>query len=201
MKNLFRKFLCFLACSATTISFSLNFQSEKNDSIQSTKETINKQIALDFYNDLWATNNTKNYKKYMADEYVAHDIGERKGVIEPAIEQKIIADRFWDNGKMKFELDYQIAEGDLVATRWVWNYQPETLIGKLMFGENSIPVINVFRIKDGKIVELWNHRHDIDTGMTKIFTLKGLAVGLLVALIPTTIAFRQRKTIQRLKRK
>lgn len=201
MKNLFPKFLCFLACSATTISFSLNFQSEKNDSIQSTKETINKQIALDFYNDLWATNNTKNYKKYMADEYVAHDIGERKGVIEPAIEQKIIADRFWDNGKMKFELDYQIAEGDLVATRWVWNYQPETLIGKLMFGENSIPVINVFRIKDGKIVELWNHRHDIDTGMTKIFTLKGLAVGLLVALIPTTIVFRQRKTIQRLKRK
>ena len=181
-------------------SFALNFQFHKSDSTKQAIEELNKKLALDFYHDLWATNNTDNYKKYMSDEYVAHDIGDRKNVIEPAIEQKIIADRFWDNGKMDIQLDYQIAEGDLVATRWTWNYKPETLMGKFMFGETSIPIINVFRIKDNKIVELWNHRHDIDTGMTKIFTLKGLAMGLLIALIPTIIVFRQRKTIKHLRR-
>ncbi|WP_228852897.1 ester cyclase [Aegicerativicinus sediminis] len=181
-------------------SFASNFQFHKSDSTKQAIEELNKKLALDFYHDLWTTDNTDNYKKYLADEYVAHDIGDRKNVLEPAIEQKIVADRFWDNGKMDFQLDYQIAEGDLVATRWTWNYKPETLMGKFMFGETSIPIINVFRIKDNKIVELWNHRHDIDTGMTKIFTLKGLAMGLLIALLPTIIVFRQRKTIKRLRR-
>ena len=44
--------------------------------------------------------------------------GDRKGVTEPAIEQKNIADFFWANGDLSGVIDYQIAEGDLVATRW-----------------------------------------------------------------------------------
>ena len=55
---------------------------------------FNKQIAMKFYNDLWATNNTHKYAETVADTYVVHDIGERKNVTEPAIEQKNIADFF-----------------------------------------------------------------------------------------------------------
>lgn len=157
----------------------------------------NKALVLGFYRDLWDTNNTDQYAKYVAETYVAHDIGDRKGVIEPAIEQKVIADRFWDGGRMDFELDYQIAEGDLVATRWTWHYEPETWLTKLMFGSGSIPIINVFRIEDGKIVEVWNHRHDIDTPMTRIFVAQGLLIGLVIALIPTIVAFRLRKKLKR----
>ncbi|MEM9385413.1 MAG: nuclear transport factor 2 family protein [Pseudomonadota bacterium] len=153
----------------------------------------NKALARGFYDDLWFNDRTDRYEQYLAPNYVAHDIGDRKGVTEPAAEQKLIADQFWDNGDMSASsLDYQIAEGDLVATRWTWRYEPETLFGKLLFGSTDIPIINVFRVEDGKIVELWNHRHDIDTGMTKIFMAKGLGVGLLIALIPTLYAFRLR---------
>lgn len=157
----------------------------------------NKQVALKFYNDLWGSNTTHKYAETVADFYVVHDIGDRKNIQEPAIEQKKIADFFWENGDLKFNLDYQIAEGDLVATRWSADFKPKTLFGKFAIGEGNIPIINVVRIKDGKIVEFWNHRHDIDTPQTMKFTIKGLIIGLLFALIPTIIAFRLRRKLKK----
>lgn len=160
----------------------------------------NKDIARNFYQDLWFTNNTDNYKNYVADTYVVHDIGDRKNVTEPAIEQKITADRFWDNGSWDSKINYQIAEGDLVATRWEATYKPSTFLGKIMFGSGTTPIINVFRINnEGKIVEIWNHRHDIDTRQTMQFTVKGFLFGLLIALIPTIIAFRLKRKLKTLR--
>ncbi|SMG39625.1 Predicted SnoaL-like aldol condensation-catalyzing enzyme [Marivirga sericea] len=161
-------------------------------------ENRNKELTLGFYQDLWFTDNTDNYKKYVAETYVVHDIGDRKGVTEPAIEQKIIADRLWENGTWDSKINYQIADGDLVATRWEATYKPETLLGKVVFGAGTIPIINVFRFnEEGKIVEIWNHRHDIDTNRTMMFTIKGLLIGLLIALIPTIIAIRLKRKLKK----
>lgn len=93
-------------------------------------------------------------------------------------------------------MDFQIAEGDLVATRWTWQFKPTTLLGRVIKGRDEIPIINVFRFKDGKIVELWNHRHDIDSGMTIRFTLKGLLIGLLIAVIPLIWAISLRRPLR-----
>ena len=155
----------------------------------------NKEIARNFYQDLWFTNNTDKYIDYVANEYVVHDIFDRKGVTEPAIEQKHIADMFWDQGTLSGKIDYQIAEGDLVATRWNASFKPNTFIGKI-YGMEELAIINVFRIKDGKIVEIWNHRHDIETNQTMRFVFQGLIIGLLIALIPTFIAFRLRRKLK-----
>ncbi|MEL6557714.1 MAG: nuclear transport factor 2 family protein [Bacteroidota bacterium] len=165
---------------------------------QPTQEAINKEIATKFYEDLWFTNNTHKYKDYVADEYVVHDIGDRKGVTEPAIEQKIIADRFWNGGSWDSKIDYQIADGDLVATRWTADYKAESLMAKIMFGTGSIPIINVFRIENGKIVEIWNHRHDIDTNETMLYTIKGLLIGLLLALFPSILAIQYKRKLKKL---
>ena len=161
---------------------------------QESREEKNKKIMLQFYRDLWATNQTHRYSETVADSYVVHDIGDRKNVSEPAIRQKEIADQFWDNGEPRFELDYQVAEGDLVVTRWYAHFTPSTLKGSLMYGNSSIPIINVARIKDGKIVEFWNHRHDIDSGMTLKFTLKGLVIGLVIGLIAAFFSYRYGKS-------
>ena len=155
----------------------------------------NKEIARNFYQDLWFTNNTDKYIDYVAKEYVVHDIFDRKGVTEPAIEQKHIADMFWNQGTLSGKIDYQIAEGDLVATRWNASFNPNTFMGKI-YGMEELAIINVFRIKEGKIVEIWNHRHDIETNQTIRFVFQGLIIGLLIALIPTFIAFRYRRKLR-----
>ncbi|MEM9300552.1 MAG: nuclear transport factor 2 family protein [Pseudomonadota bacterium] len=162
-------------------------------------EDHNRALATAFYEDLWFNNRTERYVDYLADTYVAHDIGDRKGVVEPAIEQKIIADRFWAGGTMSGDIHFQIADGDLVATRWEWRYEPETLLAKMLFGHNSIPIINVFRFdEDGKIVELWNHRHDIDTNMTIIYSARGFALGLVLTLLVGAYAAVLRRRLKRL---
>ena len=170
----------------------------QNDSLPSkSRQERNKEIARNFYQDLWFTDNTDRYVDYVAEEYVVHDIGDRKGVTELAIEQKLTADLFWDNGSWDSKINYQIAEGDLVATRWEATFTPSTMMGKLMIGSGTIPIINVFRInEEGKIVEIWNHRHDIDTPQTLRFTLQGLLIGLVIALIPTVIAIRLKRKLK-----
>ena len=181
------------------LTLQVNVYSQQ-DSLQLKSQTeTNKEIARNFYQDLWFTNNTEKYKDYVADEYVVHDIFERKGLTEPAIEQKNIADMFWENGELNGKIDYQIAEGDLVATRWQASLKPNTFFGKVL-GMENLAIINVFRIKDGKIVEIWNHRHDIETNQTVKFVIKGLLIGLLIALIPTFIAFRLRKKLRAIRK-
>ena len=157
----------------------------------------NKRIARAFYDDLWFSNNTDNYARYVADTYIVHDIGDRKNVTELAVKQKNIADFFWRHGTPSGRFDYQIADGDLVATRVISDFEPETLFGRFVLNHTSLPIINVFRIENGKIVEIWNHRHDVDTAQTIRFTLKGLLIGLLIALIPLIWAFRLRSRLKK----
>ncbi len=181
------------------LAIPMNANSQEDSLSSRSQQEKNKEIARNFYQDLWFTNNTDKYIDYVAEEYVVHDIGDRKGVTEPAIEQKVVADRFWNNGTWDSKINYQIAEGDLVATRWEATYKPSTFLGRVVFGSGTIPIINVFRFNDeGKIVEIWNHRHDIDTPQTMRFTIKGLLIGLLIALIPTILAFRYKRKLKRL---
>jgi predicted SnoaL-like aldol condensation-catalyzing enzyme len=147
-------------------------------------EEANKALARRFYEQVWFSRNPAAIDALVAPVYRVHDIGARKGVREPAAEQKLIAERFWDNGAMGGHIDFQIAEGDLVATRWEWDYRPRSWLMRLAMSgsRNPIPIINVFRYKDGKIVEFWNHRHDFDIGFAaNILRLQGFGAGVLSA--------------------
>lgn len=147
-----------------------------------TRQERNKELARGFYEDLWFSRNTDRYAQYVADEYVIHDIGDTKNVTEPGIAQKEIADFLHANGNMSGSIDFQIAQGDLVATRWQWRFEPTSFLFRLLGGRQPLPIINVFRFRDGKIVEIWNHRHDVDWAWGNVLFYQGLGVGLLVAL-------------------
>ncbi len=127
-------------------------------------ETRNKQVAQKFYEDLWFSNNTSTYADYVAETYVVHDVGPVKGVTENAIKQKEIAETFHGFGNMTGTIDYQIAEGDKVATRWFVSLEPSPEAEAMgMTAVDKVAIINVFRFNDeGKIVEIWNHRHDVE---------------------------------------
>ena len=186
-----------IAAAAQTPTEGGEARSLAPDTVSDSLEARNKALARAFYEDLWFSDRTDRFDRYVADEYVVHDIGERKNVTEAAIRQKEIADFFHAQGDLIGRIDYQIAEGDLVATRWQARFEPSSFWMRLMSGREQIPIINVFRFRDGKIVEIWNHRHDIDTWRGTLPFAKGLGIGLLVALLGWGVAFvqwRQRRT-------
>ena len=132
-------------------------------------ESTNKELAKRFYENVWFTRNLDVVDELVAEEYRLNDIAPDGDIVEAASMQKEVADFFWQNGKMTGEIDFMIAKGDLVATRWNWTFESENFVMTMLGGKKqTIPIINVFRFKDGKIVEIWNHRHDIDTGMANI---------------------------------
>jgi hypothetical protein len=157
---------------------------------QSSDADRNKALARRFYEEVWFKPNLAFVDEVFAPHYVVHDIGDRKGVREEAAEQKEIAGFFWKNGRMSGRIDFQVAEGDYVATRWTWSFQPTTLGMRLMGGDVTIPIVNIMRFENGKVVEIWNHRHDIDAigparmKMAFVFgLLAGIAIWSLTALV------------------
>jgi len=202
-------FISLLIISFLSISISQAAQSSNTEQNRAgvarvtSQEQTNKALARQFYEQVWFSRNLSAVDDLVAPTYVVHDIGDRKGVTEPADEQKQIADFFWQNGEMTGRIDYQIAEGDLVATRWQWEFKPRTWWMKALGGQKQIPIINVFRFRDGKIVEIWNHRHDIDTAQGNILIIQGLIVGLMPTFILAVVTFllwrklrKQRKAIK-----
>ncbi len=151
---------------AVTVPTLTTFNSAEPASAQSAEDTLerNKRLAREFYENLWFTDNTDAYADYVFAEYTVHDLGQRKGVTEAAIEQKNIADLFHSFGELTGEIDYQIAEGDKVATRWFISLDAsEEAKAMGMTDVDRVAIINVFRFDDnGKIVEIWNHRHDVE---------------------------------------
>ena len=154
---------------------------------QGSLEERNKALARRFYEQVWFSRNLHVVDELVAPTYTVHDIGDRKGVTDPAEDQKSIADFFWQHGTMTGRIDYQIAEGDLVATRWQWDFRPQTWwMRALSVGaRNPLPIINVLRFRDGKIVEFWNHRHDIDSGRTNLLFVQGFGTGLVATFLMT----------------
>ena len=162
-------------------------------------EEQNKALARRFYEEVWFKNNPAVVDEIVAPTYIAHDIGARKNSMEPAEEQKKIAAFFWERGTMTGTIDYQIAEGDLVATRWQWYFEPNVWWMKILGGKEHIPIINVFRFRDGKIVEVWNHRHDIDTGQANFIFVKGLVVGIIPSIVLLVFLFLAWRRIRNLR--
>ena len=114
-----------IACSAVAFSLLTGCQSTNQTTVER-----NKAIALAFYEDFWFTQNTDRYTDYVAETYVVHDVGERKGVTEAAIEQKNIADMLHSFGEMTGEIDYQIAEATRSRRAGSSRWNPPSVVGR-----------------------------------------------------------------------
>lgn len=176
-------------------------QESSSSACDAETEEKNKATIRKFYEKLWFSNNPEVADEVFASEYVAHDIGDRKNSKETPEVQKEVAASLWDNGELSGSIDYQIAECDLVATRWQGTFKPSTWWMKWMGGRDTIPIINVVRFENGKVVEIWNHRHDIDTFQGNIPFVKGLLVGLIPSIIFLILSFILWRKLSRSKAK
>jgi len=123
----------------------------------------NKALVRRFYEEVWRRGNVDVAREIFADDYVRHDL--RSTPAEPGGGgmAKIAKDFRAAFPDLSFETEMMIVEGDLVAARWTmtgtntgpWGGQGPT--GKSV----RFSGINIFRIEDGMVVELWNHRDDL----------------------------------------
>ncbi|MBA2463351.1 MAG: ester cyclase [Nocardioidaceae bacterium] len=123
----------------------------------------NKALIRRFYDEVWNQGNLAVADEVFAADYVRHD--HRPGAVPPGPEgQKRIAETFrsaFPDGRMSIEL--MVAEGSFVVAQWTiegthsgtWAAISATG-ARVRFGG-----VNIFRLTDGKVVEIWNHRDDL----------------------------------------
>ncbi|WP_314241223.1 ester cyclase [Empedobacter tilapiae] len=118
-------------------------QTNVNSEIES-----NKEIVLKFYQQMFGDKDLRAVDKYIAPEYIQHNPTVADG---SAAFKKAAEVWFKDAPKNKIDVQHIAAEGDLVFL----HIKDTNLDGSLK------SVIDIFRLKDGKIVEHWDVQQDV----------------------------------------
>ena len=123
----------------------------------------NRSLVRRFYDRVWNRGDVEVATDVFAPDYVRHDLRPARALAGGAGQAKIAAEFRAAFPDLRIVVDLILAEDDLVAARWTtegtntgaWGGRPAT-------GEHvAFSGVNIFRFRDGKVVELWNHRDDL----------------------------------------
>lgn len=123
----------------------------------------NKQLIARFYEEVWNRGNLQFAHEVFAPEYERHDLRPGAAVAGPEGQAKIAGDFRAAFPDLELTIDLLVGEDDLVVARTTatgtntggWAGRPAT-------GRRArFSVVNIFRLRDGKVVEIWNHRDDL----------------------------------------
>ena len=160
-----------------------------------------KAAARRFYEEAWFAQKPEVVDELFAAEYINHDprdpdakAGE-EGRKAPRESQKALArQQAGSTGR----IDFQLAEGDRVMTRWLWSMPLTGAWEKFLAGKDhvEIPVVQVFRFnEEGRIAEVWNLRDDrgIDEQMRlpALYYFEGVVFGVVLALVASWVIRRK----------
>jgi len=123
----------------------------------------NRALVRRFYEEVWNKGNYEVADEIFAEDYVRHDLRPGNPPPGPAGQKKIATEFRAAFPDLSSTTEMLIAEGDMVVARWTmegtntgsWGGVPATGKHAKMVG------VNIFRVQDGKVVELWNHRDDL----------------------------------------
>ncbi len=150
----------------------------------------NKRLITRFY-DAALNGRYEEIDRIFADHYMRHNQSEWTSL---ALPQSQIARSMHNHmPDQRATFDVIVAEGDLVAVHWRLQGNPGDLpikIVRAVVGPRG-PVtetgMNIFRIRDGRIVENWNDRDDLalwtQLGLFRWYGIGGFVAGVLVAVI------------------
>ncbi len=123
----------------------------------------NKALIHRFYEEVWNRGNVEFAHQVFAENYLRHDLRPTQALPGPGGQVKVATDFRQAFPDIHYQIDLAIAEDDMVWVRWTatgtmtgaWaNVQPT---GKTV----TFSGVNIFRLKAGKVVEIWNHRDDL----------------------------------------
>jgi steroid delta-isomerase-like uncharacterized protein len=123
----------------------------------------NKALVRRFYEEVWDQGNTDFAYDVFAEDYVRHDLRPTAALPGPGGQKKIADDFHAAFPDLAFTVDLIVGEEEFVVGRWTasgthlgpWGGLEPT--GR----RATFSAVNVFRLKDGKVVEIWNHRDDL----------------------------------------
>ena len=162
--------------------------------LQSTSDTErNKALILRYYDEVWHRNNFVFADSVFAPDYVRHDgSSPADGPGEAPLQSAIAKEKKRYLSDLRFHHDVILAEEDIVAVRWTSTAETmgiasiiRALVGKR--GPIVSTGVNLYRIRDGRVVELWNNRDDLTTlregGTFRWYAIGGVVVGILITLL------------------
>jgi predicted SnoaL-like aldol condensation-catalyzing enzyme len=150
----------------------------------------NKRLVMRFY-DSALNGRYEEIDRIFAEHYVRHNQSEWTSVAPP---QSPLARSLHNHmPDQKATFDVILAEGDLVAVHWRLQGNPGDLPIKILRtvvgprGPVTGTGMNIFRIRDGRIVENWNDRDDLalwtQLGLFRWYGIGGFIAGALVAVL------------------
>lgn len=159
----------------------------------------NKALVRRFYEEVWRDGNLDVADEIFAPECALHDPRDKAPTTGPE-RQKQVAAAFRNRFTLvDTSIDLTIAEDDLVAARWTIRLMPKGMLWWMALGKPfDITGVNIFRFKNGKVVEIWNHRNDLEAqqnlNVPKLQMAGGFLAGVvLCTLIWLTARYRRRK--------
>ena len=123
----------------------------------------NKALIRRFYEEVWGKGNVDVADEVFAPDYVRHDLRPGNPLPGPAGQKQIATDFRAAFPDLHFTLGLLVAEADMVVGRWTATGTNTGLWGNILpTGKIAkFSAVNIFRIANGKVVEIWNHRDDL----------------------------------------
>jgi steroid delta-isomerase-like uncharacterized protein len=122
----------------------------------------NKSCVRRFYEEVWNKGNLEVAEELAAPECVRHDPSGpmRSG---PAGFQQTAAMLRTAFPDLQLSIDVMVAEADMVVARWTIRGTQQGPLGPIPSTDKRVEFagVNIFRLANGKIVEIWNHRDDL----------------------------------------
>jgi len=123
----------------------------------------NEALVRRFYDEVWSGGNVDVAEEIFAQDYVRHDLRPTRAAPGGAGMAAIAAAFRGAFPDLRMDVDLILSDGELVAARWTsagtfsgpWGDVSPTGVRATFSG------VNIFRIRDGRVVELWNHRDDL----------------------------------------
>jgi predicted ester cyclase len=123
----------------------------------------NKNLIAQFYDEVWGKGNLSFADQVFHQDYIRHDLRPGNPLPGPEGQKKIAGDFRKAFPDLSIHLDLIFATEDFVAARW-------TMIGAQTGKWGNIEPtnkkatfsgVNLFRLENGKVKEIWNHRDDL----------------------------------------
>lgn len=125
----------------------------------------NKAIARRWSEDLWGRGNLAVADEIIASEYVRHDPGDPFPARGPEDVKRIVTMLRSMLPDLRIEVEAIVAEDDIVVSRYTTTAtDTRGYMGKPPTGKTiRTSAIQMFKFRDGKIIESWAARDDLGT--------------------------------------